>query len=231
MPWGACRYRPKPLLWNSTVLIFQTIRSDIILILIISSNIQQQYPKLLLFFGFVSTLHQLIWWKDVQSSTCNCSPSAISQSLNPTGWEQTREFLQTEKREGNNLPRATKNFSDRAQSRAQLSHHQHFLGTWVLYFVLGAASTSEAHCKFTGGISTLQTMINCSPSKHCIRTINYLDYWCICARMGQHIVLQLEALWDCQELTNPTRPRDSPTSNHWVQVLTFVFLCPILGRE
>lgn len=102
---AACRYRPQPLLCNSRIFISQPICSDIILIPSVSSNIQQQYPKLLLFFVVVSTLHQLICWEDAQGSTCN-SPWAISQ-INPMGWEQTHEFvhpiLHTETWEGNNL--------------------------------------------------------------------------------------------------------------------------------
>lgn len=173
MPWAACRYRPQSLLWNTRVFIFQTTCSDIILIPSTSSNIQQQYPKSLSLFVVVSTPHQLIWWEDAESSTCNSSPWAISQSPNPTGWEQTHKVYSshfTDKEKGGWWFAQGHKELQRAQSRGQLSQHQDSLGTWAVHFGLVVpANLQEEFPSFR------QQLIASLPGIGIIRTINYLD--------------------------------------------------------
>lgn len=164
MRWAACRYRPQSLLWNTRVFIFQTTCSDIILIPSTSSNIQQQYPKSLSLFVVVSTPHQLIWWEDAESSTCNSSPWATSQSPNPTGWEQTHKVYSS-------------HFTDKekggwwfAQGHKELQRESPEQRTALpapgLFRHLSCALWAAGASEFTRGISILQTTINCLPSRH-----------------------------------------------------------------
>lgn len=170
MPWAACRYRPQSLLWNTRLFRFQTTCSDIILIPSISSNVQQWYPNHYYFLWLFPLHISSFDGKMLKAAPATAAPEPFPKAQIPQVGNKPPRFiiiyLQTRKREGDDLPRATKNFRDRAQSTGQLSQHQDSLGTWVGYFWAGSASTSEANCKFTRGISILQTMINCLPSRH-----------------------------------------------------------------